>query len=147
MEEFECPTSMPSFSDYTDNFGAVEYTLLSLSCLLALCTMVVSVISVRDTLLNVSGKIRHLTAIIKLIYPVISLYTIFSILMPRITFLMDGFSVVTFSFCAVLFVGLTNLYVGGETKLSEISEGDEAFRIRRMPFCLCMCLKTSDVTK
>ncbi|XP_058129157.1 organic solute transporter alpha-like protein [Anopheles ziemanni] len=143
----QCTTKLPTVQEYLDGLNYPIALIIVGTVVLSIATISIFFKNAYHILHRTPKQFKTKSVLLLSIYPLITLFSVVSIAVPRAFFLCDTVMHVYFMVCAYVFFGLCMQYVNGEDALIK-STDSQTFSLRTPPLCCCVPLfKRASVTK
>uniref|UniRef100_A0A182PKH2 Organic solute transporter alpha-like protein n=1 Tax=Anopheles epiroticus TaxID=199890 RepID=A0A182PKH2_9DIPT len=143
----ECTNELPTVQEYLDGLTLPIAFIIAATVLLSIGTFSIFFNNAYHILHRAPKQFKTKSILLLTIYPLVTLFGVVSISVPRAYFLCDTVMHVYFMICAYIFFSLCMQYVDGEDALIK-STDSQTFSLRTPPLCCIMPLfKRTSVTK
>ncbi|XP_053671214.1 organic solute transporter alpha-like protein [Anopheles nili] len=143
----ECTNELPTVQEYLDGLNYPIACIIVATVLLSIATFSIFFKNAYHILHRTPKQFKTKSILLLTIYPLVTLFGVVSISVPRAYFLCDTVMHVYFMICAYVFFSLCMQYVDGEDALIK-STDSQTFSLRTPPFCCLVPLfKRQPVTK
>ncbi|XP_041762182.1 organic solute transporter alpha-like protein [Anopheles merus] len=143
----ECTNQLPTVQEYLDGLTLPIAIIIAATVLLSIGTFSIFFKNAYHILHRTPKQFKTKSILLLTIYPLITLFGVVSVAVPRAFFLCDTVMHVYFMICAYVFFSLCMQYVDGEDALIK-STDSQTFSLRTPPLCCFVPLfKRAPVTK
>ncbi|XP_049530327.1 organic solute transporter alpha-like protein [Anopheles darlingi] len=143
----DCTNRLPTVQEYLDGITIPIALIIAATVALSIATISIFFKNAYHILHRAPKQFKTKSVLLLAIYPLVTLFSVVSISVPKSFFLCDTVMHIYFMICAYILFSLCMQYVDGEDALIK-STDSHTFSMRTPPLCCCIPLfKRTPITK